>query len=115
MSYKIRSLVKEAAFWSAFGLWFNFKPVLVKLKPDPNLDSLRGVQEGVCDCWQRFGADTDDDLFIFVAHRRPESQDWLVPSDDQALLNGVNALGDSEQKSDDTFESLLLMSSIYSD
>ncbi|THU75270.1 hypothetical protein K435DRAFT_881209, partial [Dendrothele bispora CBS 962.96] len=30
ISYKIRSLSKETPFWSAFGLWFSFEPVLVR-------------------------------------------------------------------------------------
>ncbi|THU84188.1 hypothetical protein K435DRAFT_971296 [Dendrothele bispora CBS 962.96] len=34
ISYKIRSLSKETPFWSAFGLWFSFEPVLVR--PSPN-------------------------------------------------------------------------------
>ncbi|KAH9041670.1 hypothetical protein EDB85DRAFT_1842180, partial [Lactarius pseudohatsudake] len=32
ISYKIRSLTKEMAFWSAFGLWFTFAPVLMRAR-----------------------------------------------------------------------------------
>jgi Lysine methyltransferase len=99
ISYKIRSLPKETAFWSAFGLWFTFVPVLVRsthLK-----DSSR---------WERFGAGGDGEVFVFVARRRPESFLWTVPEDDVALLEGVGARGTQERKGDDTFELLLLMS-----
>ncbi|KAG1750074.1 hypothetical protein EDB19DRAFT_1677772 [Suillus lakei] len=80
MSYKIRSLSKETPFWLAFGLWFSFEP------------------------WQRFGSDVGEDgdlAFIFVARRRPESLSWIIPSEDIDLLGG--------KKSDETFETLLLM------
>lgn len=96
ISYKIRSLSKETAFWSAFGLWFKFEPVLVR---DPSDDG----------SWRRFGPSLEDDSFIFVAYRRPESLIWNVPEDDRDLLSGVGAQGTSSRKSDDTFETLLLM------
>ncbi|KAF9453507.1 hypothetical protein P691DRAFT_771476 [Macrolepiota fuliginosa MF-IS2] len=113
ISYKLRSLTKEIPFWSAFGLWFSFQPILVKHSSDPTLTSSEGETGGAE--WRRFGADVDDDIFVFIARRRPESLNWQVPSDDQALLGGVNAWGNPDQKSDDTFESLLLMSFGYSD
>ncbi|PFH53153.1 hypothetical protein AMATHDRAFT_138336 [Amanita thiersii Skay4041] len=98
ISYKIRSLSKESPFWSAFGLWFTFAPVLSRNK------STNGP-------WYRFGASQSDaSIFIFIAHRRPESLHWLVPLDDSDLLNGVGAQGNPTRKNDDTFESLLLMS-----
>ncbi|KAF8896108.1 hypothetical protein BD779DRAFT_1433255, partial [Infundibulicybe gibba] len=95
ISYKIRSLAKEAPFWFAFGLWFDFKPVLFK-------DSEAGS-------WERFGASFDDTTFIFTATRRPESFGWDVPSNDQDLLDGVGGWGTSTKKGDETFESLLLL------
>ena len=61
------------------------------------------------DPWSRLGSADDGDLFIFVASRRSESFAWEVPSSDVELLAGVGAWGDSMPKSDDTFESLLLM------
>ncbi|KAH9481698.1 hypothetical protein JR316_0006225 [Psilocybe cubensis] len=95
ISYKIRSLSKETAFWSAFGLWFEFYPVLVK-------DNDEGD-------WQRFGANFDDTTFLFTAHRRPESWSWVVPTTDSDLLAGVGSKGTDTKKYDDTFENLLLM------
>ncbi|KAF7424453.1 hypothetical protein PC9H_009760 [Pleurotus ostreatus] len=95
ISYKIRSFAKESVFWSAFGLWFSFYPVLYKARASSS--------------WARTGS-TEDIPFIFIAHRRPESSCWIVPNDDQSLLQGVGARGTSCPKSDDTFETLLLMS-----
>ncbi|KAF9480511.1 hypothetical protein BDN70DRAFT_905714 [Pholiota conissans] len=100
ISYKIRSLAKETPFWSAFGLWFDFSPVLSRTSsggPDPPV-------------WKRFGADFDDTTFLFVAHRRAESYGWELPHSDRDLLAGVGAYGTSTTKGDDTFENLLLMS-----
>jgi hypothetical protein len=101
MSYKIRSLSKEATFWSAFGLWFTFVPVLVR---SAHFEDSR---------WERLGAGGDGDVLVLVARRRPESLLWTVPDDDVALLEGVGAGGTQERKSDDTFELLLLMG-VYS-
>ncbi|KIK55151.1 hypothetical protein GYMLUDRAFT_176135 [Collybiopsis luxurians FD-317 M1] len=102
ISYKIRSLSKETPFWSAFGLWFEFEPVL--------------SCEGTLDCsktlWKRFGSALEGPMFIFVARRRPESLTWIVPSDDQALLAGFGAHGTMQAKADETFESLLFMSMV---
>ncbi|KAJ3553541.1 hypothetical protein NP233_g12619 [Leucocoprinus birnbaumii] len=105
ISHKVRSLVKETPFWSVFGLWFDFTPVLVKVdmnRPSPDLET---------EDWQRFGEDADDILFLFAARRRIESLDWQVPDDDLALMAGHGAWNNDARKGDDTFESLLLMSS----
>jgi hypothetical protein len=96
ISYKIRSLSKETAFWSAFGLWFTFVPVLVRKHSEGSR-------------WERFGASGDGEVFVFVAQRKPESFFWTVPEDDVALLEGVGARGTQERKGDDAFELLLLM------
>ena len=56
----------------------------------------------------RFG-EFDDNTFIFVAHRRPESFDWKIPPLDEQLLAGVGAHGTDNPKGDDTFELLLFM------
>ncbi|KAF4571278.1 S-adenosyl-L-methionine-dependent methyltransferase superfamily protein [Pleurotus pulmonarius] len=95
ISYKIRSFAKESVFWSAFGLWFSFYPVLYKTHSSAS--------------WKRTGSN-EDVPFIFIAHRKPESLSWVVPKDDTSLLQGVGAQGSSTPKSDDTFETLLLMS-----
>jgi len=97
ISYKLRSLSKESAFWSAFGLWFTFKPVLIK-------DTSYGDGR-----WQRFGASSEDTMFIFIAHRRAESYDWNIPTHDSDLLAGRGAMGNDSAKADDTFETLLFM------
>ena len=96
ISYKIRSLAKESSFWSAFGLWFKFRPVLIK----------DGSSDGE---WRRVGFDFDDTIFLFVAHRRAESFVWEVPELDDELLGGVGAHGKNSRKGDDTFENLLIM------
>jgi hypothetical protein len=91
LSYKIRSLAKETTFWSSFGLWFTFEPVLVKSNSS----------------WQRFCPSSA--TFVFVAHRRKQSYEWHIPKTDQELLDGVGAWGTNARKVDDTFETLLLM------
>jgi hypothetical protein len=110
ISYMIRSMTKEAPFWSAFGLWFRFYPVSY-LPPTKPSDSTRDLddseEEGE---WRRFGSEQDDQVFVFVAKRRPASHSWEVPEDDRELLSGVGANGTKVPKSDDTFESLLLLS-----
>lgn len=98
LTYKIRSLSKETPFWSAFGLWFTFTPVLVRARSKD--DSGR---------WERFDSGGDGDIFLFVAQRRFESFSWTVPEDDVALLEGVGARGTDETKGDDEFEVLLLL------
>ena len=61
--------------------------------------------------WARFSpAPGQDEFFVFVAQRRPESKTWAIPEKDDDLLGGVGAWGNQEKKSDDTFETLLLMS-----
>lgn len=106
ISYKIRSLAKETPLWSAFGLWFEFAPVLVKRKQatsgDPHPDAT--VE------WTRFSpGDADDETFVFVATRRPESLSWTIPDEDHALMTGAGAYGSASAKSDEQFEQLLLM------
>jgi hypothetical protein len=102
LSYKIRSLAKETPFWSTFGLWFVFEPVIstYSTRKDNSLLPL----------WSRFTTSPDGHDFVFVAKRRPESMAWSVPDDDQNLLDGVGAWGTDSRKGDDTFETLLLMS-----
>ncbi|KAI9568202.1 hypothetical protein HD554DRAFT_2205118 [Boletus coccyginus] len=99
ISYKIRSLSKETPFWSAFGLWFSFQPVL-DTPPDDESDAP----------WKQFAADEDaDQTFVFVAYRQPESIAWNVPETDKELMEGVGARGTTSKKGDDTFETILFM------
>ncbi|KAI0663827.1 putative methyltransferase-domain-containing protein [Cubamyces menziesii] len=101
LSYKMRSLSKETPFWSAFGLWFEFVPVLAR-RP-----STKGGENA---SWSRFSpGDASDETFVLVARRRPESLQWTVPENDSALLSGVGACFSESPKSDDQFERLLLM------
>lgn len=97
ISYKIRSLAKESPFWSAFGLWFAFEPVMAR--------RIGGSQKS----WTRFGPSFDDHTFVFTAKRRDESLTWQVPDDDRDLMDGVGTWGTETRKGDDTFETLLLM------
>jgi len=100
LSYKIRSLSKEAPFWSAFGLWFTFTPVLVRARSED--DSSR---------WERFDSGGDGEVFLFVARRRSESFSWIVPEDDVALLEGVGGRGTEERKGDDVADGVRRMKS----
>ncbi|KAF9040971.1 hypothetical protein BDZ89DRAFT_981315 [Hymenopellis radicata] len=95
ISYKIRSLPKETPFWTAFGLYFTFQPVLIRRDWDSD--------------WERFGLSFEDTMFTFVALRRPESRQWSIPSSDSQLLAGVGAQGTDTPKGDDSFDCLLLM------
>ncbi|EGN98815.1 hypothetical protein SERLA73DRAFT_107949 [Serpula lacrymans var. lacrymans S7.3] len=103
ISYKIRSLSKEADFWSAFGLWFSFEPVGFRPKGSEKQSNHNG--------WTRFGP-SGEQTFVFVAHRRPESFNWDVPDNDQDLIGGIGANGTLTRKGDDTFETFLFMSMI---
>lgn len=100
ISYKIRSLPKESPFWSAFGLWFTFQPVLFR-----RCNETDGHDEE----WTSFGAVEGDRTFIFVAYRRPESFAWEVPPSDRDLIDGVGARDTDKRKGDDAFETLLFM------
>ncbi|KAI6006608.1 putative methyltransferase-domain-containing protein [Pisolithus orientalis] len=98
VSYKVRSLQKETPFWAAFGLWFAFHPVLFRHR--------RPLRLSVVADDHVLG---EDQTFVFVAHRRPESMSWEIPQSDQDLIDGVGARGTSLRKADDTFETLLFM------
>lgn len=128
ISYKIRSLSKETPFWSAFGLWFAFEPVLARpigrdswgdhnsvhnlenIKDDASVEGKLESHDG----WRRFGEPDSDDgdgdaMFVFVAKRKPESFEWQIPDDDKFLLEGLGTRGTDNSKGDDSFEVMLLM------
>ncbi|CDO74663.1 hypothetical protein BN946_scf184828.g3 [Trametes cinnabarina] len=109
LSYKMRSLVKETPFWTAFGLWFQFEPVLAKRRRNASSKEYHGeIEEG--QLWTRFSpGDPTDETFVLVARRRPESLKWTIPEEDPPLLSGVGAYLSDLPKSDDQFEQLLLM------
>ena len=100
IAYRVRNLTKETPFWSAFGLWFSFEPVLTRPSTSDGSQNLP---------WTRIGSSCDGPTFIFVARRRQASFTWLVPQSDQDLMDGVGAFGTDTRKADDTFETLLLM------
>ncbi|KZT01398.1 uncharacterized protein LAESUDRAFT_731255 [Laetiporus sulphureus 93-53] len=105
ISYKIRSLSKETPFWSAFGLWFSFSPVLHRVKRKTGKHDTH-----IGNAWTRFQPPMDnEEMFIFAARRRPESHSWAIPEEDAELLRGAGARGTSASKVDDTFETMLLM------
>lgn len=122
ISYKIRSLLKETPFWSAFGLWFSYEPVLYRRhrKSLLSLNQVNGDYESDCPSldthsdgipdteWARYH--TPSSTYIFVAHRRSISLGWDVPEDDKDLIEGVGAYGDQRTKGDDAFDLMLLMS-----
>lgn len=98
LSYKLRSLTKESPFWSAFGLWFDYRPVLIQENDQWS------VFQGMSNVIEK------EETFIFVGRRRSESLAWDVPTTDTDLLDGVGAGGTTSRKGDDTFESILFMS-----
>jgi len=122
ISYKIRSLLKETPFWSAFGLWFSFVPVLRRRKRirtisnhrsegshpqiqdnatlESSIENVANFNESETEErereWERFGSsDQDESIFIFVGYRRPESLVWNIPRSNEDLLGGV--IGDPEE------------------
>jgi len=122
ISYKTRSLQKESPFWSAFGLWFTYEPVLYRRHRNSPLPSRQGNRESdhpprnirsnedSQPSWARYHAPSS--TYIFIAHRRTASLDWNVPEDDGDLLGGVGAHGDQRRKGDDAFDLMLLMSMV---
>jgi hypothetical protein len=112
ISYKVRSLSKETPFWSAFGLWFSFQPVLARRRVRPT-ESKRAPPDDEPDApesWRQIGTDEDADrTFVFVAHRRPESVAWHVPETDKELMDGVGARDTTSKKGDDAFEMIFFM------
>jgi predicted nicotinamide N-methyase len=119
IGYKVRSYSKEEAFWKAFGVWFDFAPVICRNKDTSD--------------WRRFGskavdfdqphrgsdekskdeeADAEDEMFVFVAQRKESTLDCRAPPDDEHLLGGwLLRQGRLEQGSGaETFELILLNS-----
>ena len=103
ISYRLRSMTKEGPFWSAFGLWFDFHPVLMRKVNDSEPS------------WSRFGSSMENPTYLFVAQRKPASFSWEVPPEDKDLLSGKGAYGTDRPKSDGTFEALQLMDLDFND
>ncbi|KIK91604.1 hypothetical protein PAXRUDRAFT_34878 [Paxillus rubicundulus Ve08.2h10] len=111
ISYKVRNLQMETPFWSAFGLWFSFQPVLARRRILPVGSAARDDDSDNPEPWRQFGADDHAGrTFIFIAYRRPESMAWDVPKNDKDLTDGVGARGTPTKKGDETFETILFMS-----
>ncbi|EIW57675.1 uncharacterized protein TRAVEDRAFT_126360 [Trametes versicolor FP-101664 SS1] len=109
LSYKMRSLAKETPFWTAFGLWFEFAPVLARRRPSL-AEEAQSTVEAPVEEWSRFSPGDDlDETLVIVATRRPGSMLWQIPEDDTALLAGAGAYGTDSSKSDDQFERFLLL------
>ncbi|KAK4692457.1 hypothetical protein P7C70_g9123, partial [Phenoliferia sp. Uapishka_3] len=103
-AYKVRSLVREEPFWSAFeGRWFDMESVLTRSTPPA---SSSPAKDPPC---VRFGE--EDDIHIFVCTRRPSTFDLPIPSSDEHLMRG--SPGDATSASDQ-FE-LMLFSGISLD
>ncbi|SPO25927.1 uncharacterized protein UTRI_03292 [Ustilago trichophora] len=93
ISYKIRSLTKEQPFWSALGSWFDFQAVDCRTFPRKGTST---DDESETE-WHRFGsqgqdygasADSDQELFVFVGHRRKDTTGCLAPESDADLMQG---------------------------
>jgi len=105
ISYKIRSLPKESPFWSAFGLWFDWAPVLYYEKTaDSSPDA---ADNSSVASWTRYHSASS--TYLFVAQRKVASLSWKIPESDLDLLEGVGAEGDDSRKADEGFEVMLLM------
>lgn len=98
ISYKVRSLTKEQPFWSALSSWFELRAVDCRSKrrqrhshsQDQSTDDT-GLE------WHRFGSQgedygaseaSDQELFVFVGHRRKETIGCMAPEDDTELMSG---------------------------
>lgn len=101
IAYRVRSIERETPFWRAFGAWFHFQPILTRSQTTAN--DRNGPNADIYSEWQRVGWDEPGLSFLFVAHRRPETLDWVCPQDDKELLYGGQV--------DDTFEILLMLCS----
>lgn len=111
MAYKIRSLPKECPFWSAFGLWFDWEPVLYRNRENvaeiPSVAANGQEPNSPPIPWTRYHSPSS--TYLFIARRKPSSRSWPVPESDRELLEGVGANGTGSRKGDDGFELMLLM------
>jgi hypothetical protein len=117
IGYKLRSHSKEEPFWKAFGVWFNFAPILCKdlNKKDEDWRRFgnRSCDSGRAGSRQDEDAPAEDEMFVFVAQRKKSTLECLAPENDDQLLSGyLIKNGILEQGSGaETFE-LLLMNAI---
>ncbi|KAM0747043.1 hypothetical protein T439DRAFT_305974 [Meredithblackwellia eburnea MCA 4105] len=100
IAYKVRSLVREQPFWSAFGRWFTMKPVLIQERSPTSCDPSQPPPPPPS--WTRFGS--TDDIYIFCCHRKPSTLHHRVPISDEHLMRG----GPGVPTADDQFEMMLL-------
>ncbi|UZJ53540.1 hypothetical protein CBS101457_002860 [Exobasidium rhododendri] len=115
IGYKLRSYSKEEPFWKAFGVWFDFAPVLFK----EDKTEWRRFGSRAVDCNQHLPGNEDgeaaaeDEMFVFVAQRKASTFDCVAPIEDERLLGGwLDKAGALVQGSGaETFE-LMLMNAI---
>lgn len=119
ISYKIRSLPKEEPFWRSFGAWFDFAPVLISQSNQSDFGRRFGTKKSDMYPFNQApihlqDQDAGDDVFIFVATRRPETLSCEPVSDDGKLMEGFMRSKDGKEvqgKGIDEFE-LILMASL---
>ncbi|KAF6767505.1 Nicotinamide N-methyltransferase-like protein [Kalmanozyma brasiliensis GHG001] len=98
ISYKIRSLIKEQPFWFALDSWFDFQAVDCRSIPRTNgpTTAQDAEERTESDC-HRFGSEgqdygapatSDQELFVFVGHRRRDTIGCLAPESDSELMQG---------------------------
>lgn len=115
ISYKIRSLTKEQPFWSALGSWFDFQAVDCRSIPHKQAGS-DSEDDGAEVEWHRFGsqgqdygasADADQELLVFVGHRRRDTFGCLAPESNADLMQGKRlrpSKGEQDQKGRNGYE-----------
>lgn len=101
MSHDKPESEREADIRPSSGRWFTFEAVLVASTP-PKPTTPAAAPPPLE--WTRFGTGDEDELFIFVCERRPETYEWTVPEDDEELMRGASG----QAGADDQFERLLL-------
>ena len=113
MGYKVRSLTKEQPFWTAFGAWFDFAPVLCT-EHAHNKVTFVPFGSRAAHLAHTVPADADgcplDDYFLLVAHRKAATLAWAPPASDAQLLAGCYDTGHDiiSGQGTDAFEWMLM-------
>lgn len=89
IGYKLRSYTKEEAFWKAFGIWFDFSPVLCKEKGEKELRRFGSHAKDTAQFEIANGdVPAEDEMFIFIAHRKASTAVCVMPANDEEFLGG---------------------------